>query len=463
MAEISTIRTYLEKYLQDNRLTINQFSQRSKINTGTLSSILNGIRPIGMEQLDRITVAMELPAGSLYPLYIQEYLYSAPLNWRRLGPFLQRCSELNYTALIEQALPFILDKLTYIPMLFELTEELYHAERFDAARLIYQSIADSEKLQHSERLALCQYRLFCLSLSDNQDDNLLACIQFEPYLERLEERYQLSAFNELINANGALQRWDKVAQLAEKLKTKAIIQYDHYRKTGKALSQDSRKPVLFYIFYAYLCLGNVYFERQDFEMSLYYVALYADDSWVQNPTEEEQQVICKFKEWAVGNRYMHKLLAGHIEVLDDYVDYISSRENEVFPALCEIVLAANRHGFEIDSILVRFSGYLDYKEQVGLYGNINNQVTLNRYTRLAAELAIYYFSKNNYVSGLNYLLYSLEISSQINSERGIIRCVSLYEQYREYVSAELLVKYKILMSEVHKSNEKKIGYSTVYC
>ena len=39
---------------------------------------------------------------------------------------------------------------------------------------------------------------------------------FEPYIERLDEEYQLAAYVELINVSGSLGQWDKVDYLAVK-------------------------------------------------------------------------------------------------------------------------------------------------------------------------------------------------------------------------------------------------------
>ena len=52
-----------------------------------------------------------------------------------------------------------MENITYAPMLFEMAESFYN-EKYNATAALYECVAESEKFQHSERLALCHYRLF---------------------------------------------------------------------------------------------------------------------------------------------------------------------------------------------------------------------------------------------------------------------------------------------------------------
>ncbi|PYE50711.1 hypothetical protein DFQ00_103129 [Paenibacillus barcinonensis] len=136
---------------------------------------------------------MGLPEGHLYELYIHEYLVDFNLDWRRLRPFLYRCAELGHVSYMETAVRYVVDHLSYVPMLFELAEQLYSEGKQEACIPLYRSVAESEKLQHSERLALSQYRLFSIGLSNDQSNNLTLAIQFELFVQRLDEPYQFDA------------------------------------------------------------------------------------------------------------------------------------------------------------------------------------------------------------------------------------------------------------------------------
>ncbi|GIO96488.1 hypothetical protein J14TS5_15740 [Paenibacillus lautus] len=327
--------------------------------------------------------------------------------------------------------------------------------------MLYKSVAESERFQHSERLALCQYRLFMLELGDDQDANLQAAVYFEPYVDRLDEMYQLDALKELVNLNLSLHRWDKVDAIALKMGTKATIQYQHIGKIFK--KQEGRnKPLIFYILYSHLIRATVCYECGDYEKALEFVTLYEDPTWIDDPDYEEIRVIEQFKEWAEANKYLYKLMAGDDDLLVDYVDFITDREDEIFLGLCSIMIAANRYQLDVDYILDKFKKYIVHKEQRNHIGKIIQQVTADRYTRLLAELGIYYLNTNRYESGLEFILDSLENSIKINSDKGMLRCMGVFEQFRPYSTNDLQLKYKYLVKDVQILNNKKIGTSIGY-
>lgn len=455
----TTIRDHLESYLKREQMSISHFSETSGINSGTLSNILNKNRPIAMQQLDRITSAMRLEEGYFYELYIDECFVHATPDWRRLGPFLHRCAELDKLDCIEEVIRLMMDNLSYIPLLFDVAEEFYQAGKFKPAILLYENIAESEKMQHSERLALCQYRLFRLGLTNDQQRNLIIAARFEYYVDRLDERYQLDALNELINAFGALHRWNKVQELSEKLKVKATI---HYEMNGRRKQEETKRPIVFYILYSYLAAGSACYHLKDYTGALKYVSLYSDNRWVREPDQDEMVVMNQFQEWAEANRYIYHLMGGQFEVLPDYLAYISTKENEIFPALCDIVTAANRYDKDIDHVLKQYESYFTYQEQSNQIGKVSRQVTDDRYLRLLADLGAYYLKKDEYSVGLRYILDSLNFAIEISSGRGMLRGVGLFEQYREFASETAKQQYKMIISEVQKLNEEKVGFADCY-
>ncbi|GAE04943.1 helix-turn-helix transcriptional regulator [Paenibacillus sp. JCM 10914] len=463
MVKTATIREQLESYLHEHVMTINRFADISGVNSGTLSNIINGNRPISMQQLDRITMGMNLPEGSFYDLYIEECIFHTTPDWRRLGPFLQRCAELNRLDCLDKAINLTMDNISYIPQLFETAETFFKEGKNEAAILIYKSVAESERFQHSERLALCQYRLFTLGLSDDQDANSQAAVHFEPFVDRLEERYQLDALVKLLNVFISLARWKKVDTISEKLCDKAKILYK-LKKGHPTLTAGlgPKNPLIFYILYSYLTQEHSCSERGDHEKALYYLSLYEAPDWINPVTIDERKILDQFHEWSIANKFQHQLLNGQIEVLSEYEEFIASRENEVFSAVCNIIIAANLYGINVDHILDRFKEHLTYKEQRYSMLNVNKHVVLNSFTRLQAELGVYYLNSNNIVKGIDYVLESLKYSIIINSNTGMLRSMGLFEKYRHLSSDESQSKYKKMVNEVHKLNEKKIGLSASY-
>ncbi|MNI22166.1 hypothetical protein D3C73_757180 [compost metagenome] len=326
--------------------------------------------------------------------------------------------------------------------------------RLAASALIYESVAEGERFQHSERLALCRYRLFTIGLSDSQDVNLHAANQFEPYVERLDEADQLDALKHLSDVYASMHRWQKVDELAELLGEKALLQYKHLRK-GSEQKQPAR-PLIYYIMYSRLMRSAAWSERGNYKQALHFALLTIDVSWYQTtPSEAEQRVIDQFMEWTTANIYLFQVMSGQIEVLPDYVNYVEQHENEIFPALYKITQAANRYKLNIDDILERFKQHFQYKDQESRLGKFSKQVTGDLHASFLAELAMYYLHSKKFDIGLNYLLASLESSINIKSDSSILRCVGLFEKHRRVASAEHIRNYTNFISEVQRINEEK--------
>jgi transcriptional regulator with XRE-family HTH domain len=458
---LTSIRTQIEAFLRQNKLTLRQFSAMTGINQGSISNILNGHRFIAIGQLDEITSGMGLPEGHFYELYIDECLFVASPHWRRIGAYLERCAQLNRLDCIKRVVNNLMDNLAYAPMLFEKGELFYEQGYFEAARILYTGVAESERYQHSERLALCQYRLFKLNLCEDQSKNFIAALTFEPFVDRLDEGYQLEAYRELINVNTSLHRFDIVDLLAEKLVRRALSQHKNQSKKVR-LKEEGPRPLLFYILYGYLIQANVCLERGQYEQFYHFITLSHQVDWLDDPTEVERKVIAQFSEWARGNNYLYRLMSGKEHSLDEYVAYLTDTENEKFLGLCHIMLAANMYQYDVDYILEQFSEYLVFSEQKSEIGKVNEQFTADQYSRLLAELGTYYLCTDRIQTGLNYVLKSLSFCIKIGSDRGIIRCVGLFEQFRDFTSTEMQCEYKNLIGEVHKINENKISCSITY-
>ncbi|WP_188541448.1 helix-turn-helix domain-containing protein [Paenibacillus segetis] len=456
-----TIRAELENYLKKNGITINQFSEVSGVNSGTISNIINGNRPVAMQQLDRITEGMGLAEGSFYELYVEECFYQSALNWRRLGPLIFRCAELDKLDSIKQVVGVLMDNLSYAPALFETAEALFKQEKYTAAAILYESVAESEKYQHSERLALCQYRLFKIALCEDQEINLKAAVQFESFVNRLDEVDQLDALKDLANTYTSLRRMDKVEELAKEMGHKATILYKYRceKDRKKEFFKEPTRPLFLYISYSNVLCTVAYGTRGEYDQALYYASLYADMSWVQENTDEAKQIISQFEGWSTANRYLYLLMKGNFDVLQEYIAHIEQQDEEVLPALYKIFQAANRYCWNVDDIILRFESNIElFKRQHGGTSTYNPQVTDDRYARFIIELSYYYLSKKEYDIGIDYLLYILEISSIINNEACLIRCVGLFEQYRSKSSFEAIQRYQNLISEVQRRNDEKNGF-----
>ncbi|GGA41323.1 helix-turn-helix domain-containing protein [Paenibacillus physcomitrellae] len=450
MKPTTTIRAELEHYLRERGKSIHQFAEISGVNAGTLSAMINGNRPISMGQLDRITAGMELEEGYFYELYVEECFIQAAPNWRRLKPFLYRCAELDKLDCIRQTVRQVTDNLIYIPSIFETAEDLFRHGRAKAAEILYRVVAESEKYQHSERLALAQYRLFKITIGQDQQVNHRTAVQFEPYVERLTEEQQLDALKDLANVYASLQYWDKVKDLAAELGERAAIQYDHVYDHTKLRRQprQTEYPLFLYILYAYLLQSAVCEERGEYEEALHFVSLYSDMDWVKETDEHSLKIKEQYRGLAKVNTYLYELMMGKVTVLQDYVEYIGSKEEEILPGLVKIVEAANRFNINVDDTLARFESHIaacrDMNPSSGTY---TRQMVADGYMNLMIELAYYYLQSQRYEKGIACMLDSLSLAVEINSDAGMMKCVGLFEQFREYATVQAEDTYKLLIKK----------------
>ena len=71
---------------------------------------------------------------------------------------------------------------------------------------------------------------------------------------------------------------------------------------------------------------------------------------------------------------------------------------------------------------------------------------MNQYARLLTELGIL-FELQKFDRGLAFIVDSLEYSIRIKSDRGM-RCMGIFEQFRQYSSQEIQKRYNDLISDV---------------
>ncbi|MEK4362645.1 helix-turn-helix transcriptional regulator [Paenibacillus sp. FSL M8-0212] len=450
MELVPKIRVHIEKYMREQNLKLQHFSDITGINVGTLSAILKGNRPMSMNQLNQITSVMGLEKGYFYESYgVESFIESSP-HWRRLEPYLYECAELCKLDCIQQVITHVTDDRSYIEELFDVAESFFARGLKEVALILYECVADSEKYQHSERLALCQYRIFLLHKTLNKFNNLNAAVKFEPFIEKLNEEVQLDAIKDLANLYGAINLWDKVFELANELiqRTEFQVQLQSMRRNRKP--RIASYPLFTYKAYANLLMANVSEERKQYMKALEYTDVYEDImDGIKNPTEEEQELIDRFKGWAEGNRYLYKILSGDFEGLNRYLNYLDVNHAEILTALAYIIQAANQYSFNIDHALNRFQNHIDQiKAARHVKGIYNEQASNFRYIRLFYELAKYRLNQNQIEQGIEHLITSLERSSSCNEDLMCIKCIDLYGKYRDRASKTQEEQYTKLIDKL---------------
>ncbi|MFB5678027.1 transcriptional regulator [Paenibacillus terreus] len=437
---------------------MSEFGAVAGLNPGTVSGIVMGNRSIAVHQLDCITKAMDKPEDYFYNRYVQEYMLDAPLNWRRVKPFLQRCMELNRLDCIAKVVDVLMENVTYYaPLVFELAEDFFAQERYEAAALLYKNVAFSEKHQHSERLAVCQYRLFKIRIGDDQVQNLKAAVEFGPYAERLDELEQLDALKDLANLYRSMGHWDKVFELAQDMGRKARILYDLRHNSARLdhdVSHKLSRPFFFYVAYSDFLMASASDEKGDYAKGLEHIRAYADLSWVKEQDEDTRQWMASFQQWANVNTCVNRLMSGDISVLPEYIEYIEGKK-EVFAELLNVVEVANRHNLDIDPILERFEHQLKQERDRESEDIYSYQVLNEEEAKYWYELSKYQLHRKNYSHGFKNLIDCLQRADKINNKVLMMNCVGLFEYFRSVATSEIKTQYNVLIREVWERNGQK--------
>ncbi|MGQ8873709.1 transcriptional regulator [Paenibacillus sp. TSA_86.1] len=446
---MSNIRSYIEDYLKNEGYKLQQFSEIVEINVGTLSAIIKGTRLMSMNQLDQITSAMDLEQGYFYEMYGFEcFIESAP-HWRRLEPFLYRCAELGKLDIIQQVITHVTDDQSYIDELFDVAESLFNKSMNEAALILYKCVAGSEKYQHSERLALCQYRIFLLHKTLSKYDNLNAAVKFEPYIDKLNEEVQLDAIKDLANVYMTIHLWDKVDAWARELERKVEFQLEMQSRRRKNKRRLTGYPLFTYVAYAHLLIASVYDARKEYENVLKYTEKYLEIVEVENPTEEDQNIIDLFKKWGEGNQYAIRILLGQENVIFPYLGYLENNSEEILTGLLNILEAANQYGFNIDHALKKFEHRINlFDKDFHNKDNYNYQMIDHRYRVFYYEMAKYQINQCNYLLGIDALLMCLNLSSSSNDDLMCIKCLDMYGEYRSEANETQIKRYKSVVEKL---------------
>lgn len=443
------IRDVLEEYMMSHQLNISAFSALSGVNPGTLSRILQGIKPISLRQLEAITAAMDKPADTFFDLYVEECFTFTP-SMRRIRPFIMKCAELHRLDCVEQVVSRLMEDLSHGPALFEIAEMLYANRSFTAAAILYEHVANAERYQHAERLALCKYRLFSMALGSDLSTNYQAALMFEPYITRLDVQDQLEALKKLIDIMVTAHQWPRVGELARLMTDIAEIQYAHPLSQQKFV-----RPLYFYIMYGWLIQGTVHTENKNFEEAIRCVERYKNLTWIREQDKEAKIRIRQFQEWAAANILLYRVLSGDREALDEYANYIEAFPKEIFYGLCHIIQATNQFDYNIDTLLIRFHEYipLSHKDNVK-WGDYDKSVMAEKTAQFYYDLSVYQL-KHHPLKAVSSILKGMEISIHIVSIRIIACYMALFEYNRALASPCELQQFNNLSKEVTQINADK--------
>ncbi|MDQ0049979.1 tetratricopeptide (TPR) repeat protein [Paenibacillus polymyxa] len=460
MEKNTTIRAEIEKYIQTEGISMQCFADASKVNPGTLSGILNRNppRPISVNQLDLITEAMGLEEGSLFEMYVDEcFIHSLP-HWRRLRPFLLRCSELNKLECIRSVLGYLMDDLSNVPAIFETAEAMFEDGRYEASMLLYDCVIESEKYTHSERLAISYFRIFQIQIKDNQR-NLKAAVQFHLYRSRLPEIYALEGLHMLSQVFALKMQWSEMEMYADELRELAQALYRNRNRFGDE-HLELLKPLVYYYAQGHLLKASCYEFQGRYEESKQWIEGYADLSWFEGLDEEGWKVVNLHRVYAQGNRLCIEIKMGNTSAIYEYVTYLREHPDETLEGLNTLIESANRFGYFVDAELGLFSQQLkSFWELAPERWDTHYRKHFNafRFASFCKVYAEYYFRKGDYPEGVGQTLHCLQLSVDNSYTEHIIGCMALFEQHRNFATSEQQQLYQSLCLGV-RANEKNHAY-----
>lgn len=467
----TTIRAEMEDHIKKEGGTLQQFAELAGVNVGTLSGILNGNRPIALGQLDRITMAMGLSEGYFYDLYVDECFIPTAPHWRRLRPFLLRCAEIDRLDCIEQVLGRLLEDLKQVGGIFETAELMLEQGWKEAAAVLYEVVIESERSNHSERLAMSYYRLFQIYQADSKK-GFKAALQFLPYRYRLPEAQTLDGLLMLTEIYAVRFNWSEVENFTDELRQFALNLY--HGQIWRDTDFKPLRPLVFYYGKASLYKSGAYEYRGMFDESRKWIDEYADLSWFEGLDEAGAAEVQQLKMFAQANYICVDIKAGNRSKIPDYVSFLEEHPDEVVEGLITLIESANRHHFYIDDVLAKFS---DEIEQYMLSGKdawfIRRAVNEDssqappyffRYSVFFQDFALYKFRKGLYPEGLKYILYSMSMSIELSSKDLLVNSMAMFEMYRNFSTEAQCKEYYELCRRVWENEKENVlgGFGFAY-
>lgn len=448
----TTIRLEIEKGIRQKGHSLSSFGKQAGINRGIISGILNGNPPksISIRQLDLMAEALGHAEGWMYEYYVDECFINEKADWRRIKAFLLRCTEIGRYDCIQEVLDRLMEDLNNTISIFGLAEELYDEGKVQESLPFYECVIENEKHQHSERLAISHYRVFRASIGDNTDKNFRAAIRFEPFRDRLPETFMLEGILNLAIIYYTLQNWSSMERFSDELRSVITTVYSIEEKklldTKDYIPLDTEKPLVVYYGQSYLIKGAALEHQGRYEEAKTYIEQYMDLSWFKILDGAGKEEVLRLSHFATANMYLIEVLMGNITVLDDYVNFLDKHPDEILPAMANILIAANDHGFDIDPLLIKFKSSLEFDESSE--NHYSKVAIISRYINLHYQLAIYLAKKENYNDSIENLLKSLKLSIKIYSKNKILDVIALIEQVKALATPDQLMEYETMLKGV---------------
>ncbi|WP_058301222.1 helix-turn-helix domain-containing protein [Gorillibacterium timonense] len=456
------IRSRIEAEMAVRGMTFSQLAHESGVNRGVFSAIFNRNppKPMSIHQLDLIAAALRQPEGWLYDLYVDECFQGGRNHWKRTKMVLLRCVELERADLIDRILVLLMEDPTHTHEVFDFAEKLYAEGQRKPSIPFYRCVAENEIKQHSERLIISQYKWFRARIGDDLEENRAAALQFSPFRKRLPVPDQVEGLLQLAFISFHLHKWDEVMGLADEMRALlAIIRRDQNDRKQKGLPEErlsAERHLAVYIGHSFLLKASALKWLGRYEEALASIQAYEESEDGDGLDEAGLNEVERFRLYAEANRLNLHVLMGRLEHLPRYVDYLDHHPEIWLTGFLSIMVAVNRHRFQIDDILTHYQDHIDAVKPLNsadIHTEGNFPFQMDQSARLSCQLAIYSFRLARYPEGMEWLLHTLRRSLSANNRGLALLCAAYYEQYREKADAEQRAAFRVLLHDITEHPE----------
>ncbi|WP_037286978.1 helix-turn-helix domain-containing protein [Saccharibacillus sacchari] len=437
MEQSIPLRFLLSKEILSAYSSISQFATKSGLSRSTLSLIFKqeDPKPISFEHLVKITLTLGYPEQHFFDLYIQEYFTKENFNRSRIEKLLKRCGKLGLTHHLLHVIERLEDNAYYVPVVFNVAEELSKDGMGEAASLLYDWIVTLTTEIPQSLLATCHYRIFRSAMSLDSDLNLKILYRFLPFYPYLPTHLYLDASINALHILYNQRKFEELDVMSDKFILFCIQLFGtantpNFKAMDRYKNLCERHPVVYY--------GQAYLAKQcalegfkKYREAQAYCNKYGELRWFDDGSEAAHKELSKFAIFAQANFWNFELLQGNMNVLPDYTAFLEDHPEELIPGLITILESANAFNFPIDYFVERFEHKLEelLENPDGYYTEIAKR---NNLSYLLYHLAIYHSNAGRIQKSLTAAMKCWNMSQTVNNQQHFRLLASLTAFYNMY-------------------------------
>jgi transcriptional regulator with XRE-family HTH domain len=396
------------------------------IHKAVMSQLMNGKKRFSIEQIDRITEALGLSKGELYPDFISEcYNGSGKLKTSKCEKFLREAVKIHDKNLFMKIVNMLLEESNKnIKIVFDVAEEMYHSKRYVDSIPLYQLITASIYNRFDSKLSLSYFRLFMIArhmmLEDshgvkNCKNKLLVMLD---YLELLPVEYKLDGYIEVIVFYNLIEDYTNTLKYADKLIKEVEILSENVKN-----NKLDYNVLMEYYYEALLYKGFAYKGMGKYELSLNTIKKYSNYN-------------DRYNRFAKGNECLVRILLGEWDCVQVYLENSTNEKKEliIFPVLAE---ASVKH-----SNFDKLNEFLSTNNDIFLrFDNDTTSIGLKHKMIAYHNVAEFYIKTGQTQVGIEYLLKAMHLASYFQNETRFNQCWLLYTNYCQYATCEQKEKF----------------------